>query len=112
MAPPDASSVTVHAAGSRPTAAQLMRELADVAVALPLFVAAPFMRHWHRRWGATDAEVAAPMPGDELVPGCQYRCTRAITIDAPPAVVWSWLVQVGFGRASRAHAIGLVPAPA
>jgi hypothetical protein len=39
------------------------------------------------------------MPGDELVPGCQYRCTRAITIDAPPSAVWPWLVQVGFGRA-------------
>ena len=39
------------------------------------------------------------MPGDELVPGCQYRCTRAITIDAPPAAVWPWLVQVGFGKA-------------
>jgi hypothetical protein len=24
---------------------------------------------------------------------------RAITIDAPPAAVWPWLVQVGFGRA-------------
>ena len=39
------------------------------------------------------------MPGDELVAGCQYRCTRAITIDAPPAAVWPWLVQVGFGKA-------------
>jgi hypothetical protein len=39
------------------------------------------------------------MPGDELVPGCQYHCTRAITIDAPPAAVWRWLVQVGFGKA-------------
>ena len=39
------------------------------------------------------------MPGDELVPGCQYRCTRAITIDAPPSEVWPWLVQVGFGKA-------------
>ena len=39
------------------------------------------------------------MPGDDLVPGCQYRCTRAITIAASPYVVWRWLVQVGFGKA-------------
>jgi hypothetical protein len=39
------------------------------------------------------------MPGDELVPGCQYRCTRAISIDAPPSAVWPWLVQIGFGKA-------------
>jgi hypothetical protein len=76
-----------------------VRELLDVAAAVPLFATAPVLRRWHRRWGATPAEVERPMPGDELVPGCQYRCTRAITIDAPPEAVWPWLVQVGFGRA-------------
>ena len=39
------------------------------------------------------------MPGDDLVPGCQSRCTRAITIRASPAAVWPWLTQVGFGKA-------------
>ena len=85
--------------GPRPTPRQLAREVRDVAVAFPLFATAPLARHWHRRWGATGAEVAAVMPGDELVPGSQVFCTRAITIDAPPAAVWSWLVQVGFGKA-------------
>jgi hypothetical protein len=97
----------VHVRGPRPTHIQLAREVPDVAVAIPLFAIAPLLRHWHHRWGATDAEVAATMPGDELVPGCQYPCTRAITIDAvaaitidaPPAAVWPWLVQVGFGKA-------------
>jgi hypothetical protein len=83
-----ATATTVHVGGSRPTKTQLAREIVDVVVALPLFVAAPFMRRRHQRWGATDAEVAAPMPGDDLVPGCQYRCTRAISIDAPPSAVW------------------------
>ncbi len=96
-APPD--TTTVHVSGRRPTAAQLAVELRDLAVALPLFLVSPLVRHWHRRWGATDAEVVAVMPGDELVPGCRYRCTRAITIQAPPATVWAWLVQVGFGKA-------------
>ena len=70
-----------------------------MAVAVPLFLVAPLLRHWHRRWGANDAEVAAPMLGDHVVPGCQYACTRAITIAAPPEAVWPWLVQVGFGKA-------------
>ena len=39
------------------------------------------------------------MPGDDLVPGCHYVCTRAITIGAPPEAVWPWLIQVGFGKA-------------
>lgn len=56
-------------------------------------------RAWHLRWGATDAELVAPMPGDELVPSAAFCATRALTIDAPPSQVWPWLVQVGFGRA-------------
>lgn len=32
-------------------------------------------------------------------PDCQYRITRAISIDAQPDAVWPWLVQVGFGKA-------------
>jgi hypothetical protein len=100
MAPPDTrESYVVHVGGPRPTLGQLGRELVDVAVALPLLLTAPLLRRWHRRWGATDAEVAAAMPGDDLVPGCQYCCTRAITIGAPPEAVWPWLVQVGFGKA-------------
>jgi hypothetical protein len=56
-------------------------------------------RRWHLTWGATAAEVAAPMTGDEILPLAQFQATRAITIDAPPAGVWPWLAQVGFGRA-------------
>jgi hypothetical protein len=37
-----------------------------------------------RRSGASDAEVAAHLPGDELVPGPMWQSTRAVTIDAPP----------------------------
>jgi hypothetical protein len=88
-----------HVSGPRPTWQQLAHEVRDVAVALPLFATAPVVRRWHQRWGATDAEVDATMPGDDLVPGCQYRITRALTIAAPPEKVWPWLVQVGFGKA-------------
>ncbi|MGY1829332.1 hypothetical protein ACI8AA_02765 [Geodermatophilus sp. SYSU D01180] len=71
----------------------------DVVADLPRFLTAPLLRPWHRRWGATAAEVAAPMPGDDLVPGAHYRCTRAVTVAAPPEEVWPWLVQVGCLRA-------------
>lgn len=76
-----------------------VREARNVLAAVPLFVAAPLLRPWHTRWGATEDEVAATMPGDDLVRGCQYHTTRAVTIPAPPEDVWPWLVQVGYGRA-------------
>ena len=49
-------------------------------------------------WGAEPDEVAASLPGDELVADPSMTTTRAITIDAPPDAVWPWLVQMGQGR--------------
>ena len=73
--------------------------IGDVLVAAPRFLGAPLVRRRHLRWGATDAEVRGQMPGDEIVPQAGFNATRSITIDAPPASVWPWIVQVGFGRA-------------
>jgi hypothetical protein len=56
------------------------------------------MRHRYNRWGATSAELTATMPGDELVPAPRLGYTRAISIAAPVADVWPWLVQIGHGR--------------
>jgi len=53
------------------------------------------IRPWHVRWGATDAEIALPMPGDDLVPSPGYVTNRAITIYARPAQIWPWLAQMG-----------------
>ena len=50
---------------------------------------------WHRRWGATDAEVAGPMPLDDRVANAAAVSTRAITINAPAEKVWPWLAQMG-----------------
>jgi hypothetical protein len=58
----------------------------------------PGMRRRYLTWGATDAEVTAALPGDDLVPEPDMTSTRAITIGAPPAAVWPWLVQMGSGR--------------
>jgi hypothetical protein len=87
---------STHAASTpRPTRRELAHEFGTVAADLPLLLTAPLYRPWHLRWGATAEEVASSLPGDEVLPGAQYRTTRAITIDAPPEKVWPWLVQVG-----------------
>jgi hypothetical protein len=46
-------------------------------------------------WGATDAEAAARLPGDELLEKADGASTRAIDIDAPASAVWPWLAQMG-----------------
>ncbi len=57
------------------------------------------IRQWQLRWGATDEELARALPGDELVARPTFNATRAVTIAAPPELVWPWLVQVGVTRA-------------
>src|SRR5207344_1788943 len=74
-------------------------EIRDVVTDLPIFLTAPLYRRWHLRWGATPAEIAEVLPADALVPGAQFKATRAISIDAPPEAVWPRLVQVGCLRA-------------
>jgi hypothetical protein len=64
-------------------------------------VYAILVRPWIRRWGATEAETRKVLPGDQLASQYGHRAvsTRAITIDAPPEMVWPWLIQMGSGRA-------------
>ncbi len=52
------------------------------------------------RWGAAPIEIRQVFPGDELVLNPMKQTTRSITIDAPAAAIWPWLVQMGFGRGS------------
>jgi len=72
-----------------------MRGAAAIAVML---VGSPLLRGQYNRWGATERECGASMPGDELVPAARLVSTRAVTINAPPDAVWPWLVQIGRGR--------------
>jgi hypothetical protein len=50
------------------------------------------------RWGATDEEIAALQPGDDLLSDANVTATRAITIRRSPDVVWPWIAQLGQGR--------------
>lgn len=71
----------------------------DTLSAVPIWMITPFLRSWHMRWGVTDDELSASMPGDDVVRGAQFNATRAITISASPDDVWPWIVQMGYGRA-------------
>ena len=59
----------------------------------------PRWRPWCLTWGATDAEAALALPGDELLAEPDLVTTRAIGIGVPPSTVWPWIVQMGPGRA-------------
>ncbi|WP_346924713.1 SRPBCC family protein [uncultured Arthrobacter sp.] len=64
------------------------------AAACYVLAVRPRMLHW----GASTQESAGPLPGDELVRTPRMQSTRAVTINAPAADVWPWLVQLGAGR--------------
>ncbi|HEV2712900.1 MAG TPA: hypothetical protein VGU26_07370, partial [Gaiellaceae bacterium] len=72
--------------------------LARLGWVIPLYVVGAIAaRSWMDRWGSTTGERCRSLPGDELVPDAEEQ-THAITINAPPEVVWPWLVQMGQGR--------------
>jgi hypothetical protein len=58
----------------------------------------PFVRGRYLRWGTTDGDVEATLPGDALIPRADVTATRAISIAAPPEAVWPWIAQLGQGR--------------
>ena len=75
-----------------------LRVRAHLGKVAALVVGVVLLRRWRVRWGATDAEVGAHLPGDELMPRADRSTTRAMTIAAPPDQVWPWIVQMGQGR--------------
>ena len=94
-----------HARPPAPQTAPRVTRAAALAgrLVLMLVVASAFYLGVYRplqlRWGATDAEVAARLPGDEIAPHPIFNATHAVTIAAPPEAVWPWLVQIGYRRA-------------
>jgi len=60
------------------------------------------LRRLGLRSGATDEEVDASLPGDEVIPHPLIETTHAITINAQPSEVWKWLVQAGYRPSGRA----------
>lgn len=77
---------------------QIIGRLMLAIVAL-VAVYAFIVRPWHLHRGATRDEVRRSLPGDELVPAPKFVWNQAVTIHAPAAEVWPWLVQIGNQRA-------------
>jgi len=57
-------------------------------------IATRLLTPWMDRWGASEAEIAATFPGDELVPAPASFVNRAITIQAAPEAIYPWIVQL------------------
>jgi hypothetical protein len=71
----------------------LLRAVVAVIALAALYLR--FLRTPVLTWGATDAEAAARLPGDELLEDADGVATRAIDVDAPVAAVWPWIAQMG-----------------
>ncbi|HMD90056.1 MAG TPA: hypothetical protein VKF38_12920 [Anaerolineaceae bacterium] len=80
---------------------QILSRLLALLVLLGLVLLAYWLwaRPYQLHWGATQAEIARAMPGDELDPNPTFLATRAITIQGSPQEIWPWLVQMGYNRA-------------
>lgn len=56
------------------------------------------LRRRSLRWGATQVELAAGLPGDGLLPRADLVATRGITVRAEADAVWPWIAQLGWRR--------------
>lgn len=88
----------------RSPAWRVIRVAVRPRIMLPLFAAIfalylAFLHPWLMNWGATAQERQMTLPGDEMSPHPGMQFTRAITINAPASMVWSWVVQLGQDRA-------------
>jgi hypothetical protein len=102
-----------------------MKRLPKLVVVLALAVVYWFpVRQWFSRWGTTPEELARVMPGEALIPNPTDMSMQSVTVNAPPADIWPWLVQIGyqrgglysydwldrlFGFLDRASATGILP---
>jgi hypothetical protein len=93
-------SITSHEVSSMRRGSR-WRRLADVVglLALAWIVASAVLWPWHRAWGTEPREWTMSLPGDHTPRNPSFELLHGVTIDAPPPVVWAWLVQLGQDRA-------------
>ncbi len=65
-----------------------------LAILYPLVISA-----WINRFGASDEELKAVLPGDDLIAVSVGGYTRAVTIHAPAEAIWPWIAQMGADKA-------------
>lgn len=58
----------------------------------------PFLSDRRRKWGSTENELRRSWSSDDLVPHPKGEYMHAVTINAPAAAVWPWIIQIGQGR--------------
>jgi hypothetical protein len=79
--------------------AKIARLVIGILFVIILVVAAfALLSRWAPTWGATEAEAARTLPGDELIQRAPSDSTQAMTIDARPEEVWPWIAQIGDDR--------------
>jgi hypothetical protein len=78
---------------------ELIRTAASSALGTYLAYLAYGLTHPTMLWRAKRADAERSLPGDGIVPDAQWRTTVTRIIDAEPADVWPWIVQMGWGRA-------------
>ncbi|MBK8987289.1 MAG: hypothetical protein IPM39_14635 [Chloroflexi bacterium] len=91
---------TTNLARKKPRNGRFVRILAFIAglwaVATAVYLL--FLWPWMKNWGAADAETSADLPGDDMVAQANLRFTKGITIQASPAQIYPWLLQIGVDR--------------
>src|SRR5271157_5816590 len=84
----------------RARGSSVLKVLAGLAGAVAVeLLSYPRWRPWCLTWGATEAEAARSLPGDDLLEDPDVVTTRAIGVDVSPSTIWPWIVQMGPGRA-------------
>ncbi len=72
---------------------KLIGVLAGLAIVAVIVII--FLTPWMDRWGATNEELTATYPGDELVQNPASFVNHAVTINASSDQIYPWIVQLG-----------------
>lgn len=72
--------------------------LAILGIVLAVIIVVSALTPWMDSYGATDDEIRAEFPGDELVANPASFVNRAVTISASPEEIYPWIVQIGADR--------------
>ena len=70
-----------------------------LACLIIVVVVAVLLTPWMDRWHSTTEERTSAFPGDELLEKPAKIINRAVTINAPVAQIYPWIVQFGADKA-------------
>lgn len=70
-----------------------------IAALIIIVVIAMLLTPWMDRWHSTPEERVARYPGDDLVENPAKIINHAVTINAPAAKIYPWIVQIGADKA-------------